>query len=159
MRASGTMIVVTEGCTSTGTVAITVNALPTAMAMTTAVCGGEDVMLSATGGASYMWSDAAGSMTSDVTIPGAMAVDGDIYTVTVTNDEGCTSTAEVTLTVAASAMPTITTTIDGNNNNDNSSSNEMSTATATVTATRVTATVTATTTTTTTTCTACYFTQ
>ncbi|MEZ4887724.1 MAG: T9SS type A sorting domain-containing protein [Chitinophagales bacterium] len=91
------------GCSSTAEVTITVNSLPTATAATTAVCAGEDVSLEATvdGGSNptYAWSSPATGTTSVATVAGADAVDGDVYTVTVTNDTGCSTTAEVTITV------------------------------------------------------------
>ena len=97
-------------CSTTATIALTVNALPSATAMTTVVCDGDDAeltsMVAGESNESYMWSD--GATTSSTTISGVtFANDGDVYTVTVTNDTGCTTTATTELTVNPSPAPTI----------------------------------------------------
>jgi len=99
-----TVTVTNNGCTGTADVTVNVNPLPTATAMAdpAAICTGENTMLTATGGGTYLWSD--GQIGASVTVmPSATTT----YTVTVTNN-GCTNTANVTVTVNPPPMPTAT---------------------------------------------------
>ena len=89
--------------TYTRTFTITINALPT-VAITsnkgTTVDRGEQVVLTASGGTSYVWTDAAGIVsglnTAQLTI---RAAQNTTYTVTATNAGGCSSTATIAITV------------------------------------------------------------
>ncbi|MFH2143462.1 MAG: T9SS type A sorting domain-containing protein [Bacteroidota bacterium] len=82
------------GCSTVDSVTITVNSAPIADAGSDqTVCFGESVTLTATGGILYDWS---GSITQSISfIPTAT----EIFYVTVTSAEGCTSVDNVTVTV------------------------------------------------------------
>ncbi|QQS27780.1 MAG: choice-of-anchor L domain-containing protein [Sphingobacteriales bacterium] len=92
------------GCTAAQSINITVNPLPTP-AITgggVTVCAGSPVLLSSTGGFSaYQWSN--GMNTKDITVNPEFNT---IYTVTVTDANGCTGTA--TTNVDAIPSPDIT---------------------------------------------------
>ena len=93
-----------NGCDSVLTLTVTLEALPpTAITGNTTLCEGETTSLVATGGVSYAWSNGGTSNSTTVNQSG-------VYTVTATNTEGCSATANVTVTV--NPLPTIT--IGGN---------------------------------------------
>ena len=98
--ASTTIYTVTgssSGCSSTATVQVTVNTLPSLTAGTnpTAVCLGASATLSATGGTSYTWQPGALSG-ANVTVTPAVNT---VYTVTAVNAAGCIATQTVQLIV------------------------------------------------------------
>ena len=97
-----------NGCTATGTVTVTVNPLPTvtATASPTAYCAGGSSNLTATGGTSYVWTPVTGLSNTTISNPVANPTVTTTYTVTVTDANGCTNTASVTVTV--NALPNIT---------------------------------------------------
>jgi len=73
---------------------------------TACVCDGEDVQFTITNplaGGAYEWTGPAGSTYTsnnpNPVIPGADAVDGDVYTVIVTDENGCTAMGEGTVCV------------------------------------------------------------
>jgi hypothetical protein len=85
-----------NGCSDTESVEVIVNPLPTAAISpaSATICNGESVDLTATGGASYLWSN--GAVTPSITVsPVAMTT----YTVTVTDVNGCTDTEAATINV------------------------------------------------------------
>jgi len=84
-----------NGCQAIDDVNVTVNPLPTANAGDdVTICAGEAVELTATGGGSYMWSN--GETTASITVsPTAETT----YTVTVTSDDNCVDSDEVTVFV------------------------------------------------------------
>jgi hypothetical protein len=92
-----------NGCTNTGMVSVTVNALPTvvATASSNAVCFGTSVNLTGTGANTYVWQpiNLTGSGVSDT--PAATTT----YTLTGTDANGCVNTD--TETVAVYLQPTI----------------------------------------------------
>jgi len=94
---SGTYIVTataSNGCTDRDTVIVTVNQLPVCEAgsdMT--VCSGDSIVLTATGGATYVWNN---GITNAVPF---IALNSIIYTVTVTDNNGCKALDSVTVTV------------------------------------------------------------
>jgi predicted transcriptional regulator len=92
-----TVTVTNNGCTATASRAVTVNTAPAAaVAGTNTICAGASTTLTASGGGTYLWSNA--STTAAITVsPGATTT----YTVTVTNANGCTATATRTVTVNA----------------------------------------------------------
>lgn len=93
------------GCTaSASTATVTVNALPTVTANTTAaaVCDGNAVTLTGGGATSYAWTN---SVTDNVPFVPSVT---DTYTVTGTDANGCTNTASVMVTV--NALPAVTAT-------------------------------------------------
>lgn len=92
-----------NGCTSTASlVEVTINALPTITANSTAttVCDGDAVTLSGAGGVSYAWDN--GVTDGTAFNPSATAT----YTVTGTDANGCTNTDNITVTV--NPLPTVT---------------------------------------------------
>ena len=89
--------------TFTRTFTITIGALPTvsiASSKGTTVDRGEQLVLTASGGTSYVWTDAAGIVsgqnTAQLTIRAAQST---TYTVTATNAGGCSATATIAITV------------------------------------------------------------
>lgn len=93
-----------NGCDSVLTLSLSVKALPTpTITGNTSLCEGETTTLTANGGVSYAWSNAATANSINVSQSG-------VYTVTATNAEGCSAPASVTVTV--NPLPTIT--ISGN---------------------------------------------
>ena len=96
-----------NGCSNTASRTVTVNSLPTATITPpgpTAICAGGSVVLTASGGTSYFWSNAA--ITQAITV-----TTGGTYTVTVTDANGCSNTASRTVTV--NSLPTATITPPG----------------------------------------------
>jgi PKD-like domain/Secretion system C-terminal sorting domain/Ser-Thr-rich glycosyl-phosphatidyl-inositol-anchored membrane family len=89
------------GCTSSGTVLVTVNTQPTAVVSSnvTIACGGTTT-LTATGGSTYSWSPTTGLSSSTISNPVASPSATTTYTVTVANGN-CTSQASVTVTVGS----------------------------------------------------------
>ncbi len=93
-----------NGCDSVLTLTLTVRPLPSpTISGNTTLCQGQSTTLTANGGVSYLWSDASTNNSISVSQSG-------IYTVTATNAEGCSATANVTVTV--NPLPTIT--VSGN---------------------------------------------
>jgi hypothetical protein len=93
-----------SGCASTTeTITIDVNALPTVAASNTITCSGSPVTLSATGADTYNWSTTANTNTTSVS-----PTTNTTYTVTGTNTvTGCTSTV-TTVDVTVNQLPNIT---------------------------------------------------
>jgi len=91
-----------NGCSATSTATtVTVNPIPTISAGSNiAICTGKSVILSASGGANYKWSNAVLTATNIVS-PLATTT----YFVTGTNASACSSTSAVVVTV--NALPTI----------------------------------------------------
>ena len=95
-----------EGCSATASATVTVNPLPeVAITGNTAICPGGSTILTATGAATYMWSNGSSNASIPVNAFGQYSVIG-------TSAEGCFSTASVTVLV--SQPPVIT--INGNTN-------------------------------------------
>ncbi len=93
-----------NGCDSVLTLTFTVKSLPTpTITGNTTFCQGQSSTLTATGGNSYVWSNASTGNSISVSQSG-------VYTVTATNVEGCSATANVTVMV--NPLPTVT--ISGN---------------------------------------------
>ncbi|MBK9256235.1 MAG: hypothetical protein IPM42_12170 [Saprospiraceae bacterium] len=91
-----------SGCTSTGTRTLTINDNPTAsITGATEICSGGSVNWVASGGATYLWSTTETGSTISVSTAGD-------YDVTVTDANGCTSTASQTLTISAAPTASIT---------------------------------------------------
>lgn len=93
-----------NGCTSSAEVIVnTFNAPTISISGNTRFCEGEYTILTAQGGTSYQWSDGSTDSTIMITQSGN-------YTVTATNEGGCTSVASKNITV----LPTPNVTITGN---------------------------------------------
>ena len=102
-----TVLVTDEnGCTATATTQITVNQLPSAyVSGPTAICQGDTSVLTASGGVAYQWSTGQFDDHIDVTASGN-------YTVTVTGENGCSSSIQKTVTVNALPVATVTESVD-----------------------------------------------
>ncbi|MBR5984635.1 MAG: carboxypeptidase-like regulatory domain-containing protein, partial [Bacteroidales bacterium] len=90
---------------STANAALTVNPLPDVEIINNAdttelTCNITEISLTATGGTTYQWSNGTASATASITAP-------ETYTVTVTDDNGCTNAESITLTQDVTA-PTVT---------------------------------------------------
>jgi len=96
-----------NSCTSTDTVVVTINPLPTANAGNdTTICIGDSIQLNATGGTSYTWTPAGSLTNSNIANPIAFPNTTTTYIVTVTDGLGCVDTDTVIITVAT--LPVIT---------------------------------------------------
>ena len=87
--------------TDTYTSTITVNVLPSAVAVAGPdlnACPGDTVQLSASGGVSYAWFPTAGLSSATVANPTAVVTGNRTYVVTVTDANGCTDTDTVVVT-------------------------------------------------------------
>ncbi|HLP52814.1 MAG TPA: T9SS type A sorting domain-containing protein [Chitinophagales bacterium] len=90
-------------CTATASKTVSVNQLPNAgINGANAVCTGSSTQLTATGGASYSWSNSLGSNAQVSVAPTSQTT----YTVTVTDGNSCTATASKTVTV--NQLPAVT---------------------------------------------------
>jgi SdrD B-like domain/Ig-like domain CHU_C associated len=97
------LITDTNGCTATATATVVVNILPTAMASSNSpVCTGADIKLFAGGVGTYLWKGPSGYTSTEANPVIVAKTDGSqkgIYTVTVTNSTGCTSTATTNVVI------------------------------------------------------------
>lgn len=94
------------GCTGTNSATVPILAPPNAGITTNVVgtiCAGQPIVLTATGGSSYRWSQGSATTTSITVMPSSGT---STYTVTVTGANGCTATAERQIT--ANATPGVT---------------------------------------------------
>ncbi len=84
------------GCYDEATVIVNVDVVPVVeiLASSAVICDGDDVTLTATGAATYVWS--TGATTASITESPSVTT---TYTVTGTSSAGCTNTASVTITV------------------------------------------------------------
>ncbi|MDG1742036.1 MAG: gliding motility-associated C-terminal domain-containing protein, partial [Crocinitomicaceae bacterium] len=91
-----------NGCTTTTSASMTVNASPSATVTAsgaTTFCAGGTVDLTANAGTSYLWSNGAQTQTITVTTSGS-------YSVTVTNGSGCSTTSSAQ-SVTVNPLPTV----------------------------------------------------
>jgi photosystem II stability/assembly factor-like uncharacterized protein len=88
-----TVTVTNGGCTGTDNVLVTVTSATANAGSDQTVCAGDNVILSASGGVTYEWDN--GVTDNDPFIPDSTQT----YTVTVTDQNGCTATDDVTVTV------------------------------------------------------------
>ncbi|NVO01520.1 MAG: gliding motility-associated C-terminal domain-containing protein [Bacteroidetes bacterium] len=84
----------TNGCTGTAISTVTVNPNPLATATSAIVCSGVSANLTAGGGIGYLWS--TGSSNSTISVSPTITT---TYNVSVTDANGCTSTANSVVTV------------------------------------------------------------
>lgn len=90
------------GCATSTSVTITINNLPIpVLSGNTIICEGESTVLLASGGIGYLWSN--GEINDSITVSDA----GD-YSVTVTNDVGCTASASTSVSLLTTPSPLIT---------------------------------------------------
>lgn len=100
------------GCTKTATTTIAIGTAQVEITTTDAdLCYGENTTLTANGAniSSYEWS--TGATTNSITIP-AQAVGDQTYSVTITNNSGCTATDNITITTHAAVETVSGTTLD-----------------------------------------------
>ena len=103
-----------NGCEATTTVEVTVNPLPAPFVSSNGpICAGETLELFSgpDGYTSYSWTHASNGFTSMVqnpTIPNAITSDGGIYTVVVTDANGCMKSKNVGVTVKNVPNPAFT---------------------------------------------------
>lgn len=97
-----------NGCTSSVSTTVNVNALPTAVLSAngaTTFCAGGSVTLVATAGTNYLWNN--GQITQSITVDTAGT-----YFTTVTNAAGCSANSN-SITVTVNALPTAVVTANG----------------------------------------------
>lgn len=91
-----------NNCSATATTSVTVNPLPNATASANSpLCAGSDLNLYSSGGTSYEW-DGPNNFSTSTQNPVINSVTANAtgnYIVTVTNNQGCSSTASVTIQV------------------------------------------------------------
>jgi hypothetical protein len=94
-----------KGCQTTVSKLITVHPKPQPTASNTSpVCAGDKITLSATGGTGYEWKNAANAVVatnSTFSIDNAVATNSGIYSVKVTDGNGCSQTASTEVVVKA----------------------------------------------------------
>jgi len=102
---AGTYIVtVTDagGCSSTAQTTVVINANPSGNASSnSAICEGQDLNLTSSGGTTYIWSGPNGFSSSlqNPTITGATIAASGTYTVTVTNASSCSDVVQTVVTI------------------------------------------------------------
>ena len=92
-----------SGCSGTSTAVVTVNSVPVALINgNTTICSGSPTVLTASGGTTYLWSNAA--TTAIITVSPTI---GTTYIVTVSNG-GCSSTASISINAMPIPIATVT---------------------------------------------------
>ncbi|MBK8443327.1 MAG: hypothetical protein IPL35_07915 [Sphingobacteriales bacterium] len=93
-------VVNAQGCTDTDQVTITVaDPVYGNAGGGNTICAGGSVQLWASGGTTYSWSPSNGLSNANISNPTASPSATTIYTVTITNAQGCSDTEQVTVTV------------------------------------------------------------
>ncbi len=103
-----------NGCTNSASVDIEVNPKPDiSISPVSDICAGEDINLGVTGGTSWSWSgpNSFTSTEQNPVVMGATIDAGGNYSVTITDANGCTNTASVSL--AVHPLPTATASSNG----------------------------------------------
>ncbi|RYZ52683.1 MAG: FAD-binding protein, partial [Sphingobacteriales bacterium] len=89
-----------DGCISTSQVTVTVNPIPTVVpGANQTICSGSSAQLNASGTQNYSWTPATGLSCTNCPNPTASPVSTTVYTVTGTDANGCSDTAQITITV------------------------------------------------------------
>jgi hypothetical protein len=90
-----------NGCVATASGTVTVNPIPNAaIGGNTSYCSGGSTVLTASGGDSYVWSNAGTTASIQVN-----PITNTTYTVTVSTAAGCTATADITVTPHTTPTP------------------------------------------------------
>ena len=101
------VVISVAGCNVIDTFDVLVTAYPAAsvtVSPDTVICQGGTAALSASsGGASYVWSPATGLSNPNIATPAASPVASTTYTLTLTDNNGCTASDTVRVTVASLA--------------------------------------------------------
>ena len=94
-------VTASNGCTTVATVPVVMNPKPTPVITgNRSFCSNASTILTASGGTTYQWNDGTTDSVMNATSAG-------IYTVTVTNDAGCSATISATTTVYPAPTPSI----------------------------------------------------
>lgn len=89
-----------KGCSSETSTTVTVNPSPTVqVGSSVTICEGSSTVLQASGSSTYQWSPVAGLSDATIANPVASPTDTTTYTVTITNEYGCTDSKSVTVNV------------------------------------------------------------
>jgi len=97
-----------NGCSQSHIVTVGQDALPvTVTAPATAVCPGQSVQLSASGGNTYTWSPPTGLDNPGSATPVATVTQATTYEVQVSTEAGCTASASVAINVLPAPQPSI----------------------------------------------------
>jgi gliding motility-associated-like protein len=96
-----------NGCVSTATSTVTVNPLPVPTAsVNSPVCQGGTINFTGSGGLTYTWSSSLGSYSAqNPSVPNAQPNMSGTYTLTVTDNNGCT--AQTTTQLVVNALPPV----------------------------------------------------
>ncbi len=98
--------VTASGCSSTNSITITVNSVPTiTVCPDPTICHGTSTVLSASGATTYSWLPATGLSNATSASPTSSATSTTVYTVTGTTG-GCSNTATVTVNVTGISLNT-----------------------------------------------------
>jgi len=96
------------GCSATDSVTVTVQPkLDITLTPDVTICPGVSTQLTATGGGTYAWSN--GATTATISVSPLVTT---TYSVTVTNEQGCSNTGSVTVNVSTAEKPVVTLTPD-----------------------------------------------
>jgi hypothetical protein len=103
----GVTVTDANACTGSASTTVTVsnNATATISPASAAICAGQNTTLTASGGNTFLWNDAAASTTAAITVSPASTT---TYTVTVSTNGVCTATASATVTVNTNPVAGIT---------------------------------------------------
>lgn len=97
-----------NGCTAEDQVVVTVNPLPVvSVTPSSTICIGDDIQLTASGGASYQWAPAGVLSCTNCANPIATPTSTTTFTVTAFTNAGCSDVDSTTVTVASPANLTI----------------------------------------------------
>ncbi len=99
-----------NGCTAMATATVTINALPNATTTNAISCVGSTINLFAGGGINYSWSGPSSftSTSQNPVIPNSTNANQGIYTVNISNSNGCTASTTASVTLNPLPIPTTT---------------------------------------------------
>ncbi len=95
-----------DGCTATASTTVSISKASADAGPSQTICAdGDGATLFASGGVSYTWSPASGLSSTTAATPNANPATTTTYSVTVTNEEGCTAIDQVTIIVETCTQP------------------------------------------------------